>query len=158
MVQCWEGWWIDDCRLQRKWLTPRPSVCKWVFLHSSVGKCKMVPAEERFSQLTSGPLFPGPGSGGGGQGFGPVLPVWEPGVGAGACGQWLMSLLLPDCRLTGEVWFLKSSQLDFAAKLETPCTRDCVPCVRHVYPSNETNRWDHPIVYLSGYTDCSSLD
>lgn len=44
-------------------------------LHQSLGKCKMVPAEERFSQLTSGPLFPGPGSGGGGQGFGPVLPV-----------------------------------------------------------------------------------
>lgn len=92
---------------------------------------QMVPAEERFSQLNSGPLFPGSGSGGGGQGFAPVLPAWEPGVGAGACGQWLMSLLLPDCRLTVEVWFSKSSQLRlFANSLHTPC-------VHHVYPSNK---------------------
>lgn len=97
----------------------------------------MVPAEERFSQLTSGPLFPGPGSRGGSQGFGPVLPVWEHGVGAGACGQWLMSLLLPDCCLTAEVWFSKSGQLSFAAKLQTPYTCDCAPCVHHVYPSNK---------------------
>lgn len=102
-----------------------------------MGKCKIVPAEERFSQMTSGHLFPGPGSGGGGQGFGPVFPVWEYGVGAGACGQWLMSVLLPDCRLTVEVWFWKSSQLDFAAKLQTLCTLECVPCVHHVYPSNK---------------------
>lgn len=40
-----------------------------------VGKWKMVPAEEKFGQLTSGPLFPGSGSGEGGQYFGPVLPV-----------------------------------------------------------------------------------
>lgn len=37
---------------------------------------------QRLSRLTSGPLFPGPGSGREGQCFGPVLPVWELSVGA----------------------------------------------------------------------------
>lgn len=42
----------------------------------------LVPGEQRLTMLPSGPLFPGPGSEGGGQCFGPVLPVWELSVGA----------------------------------------------------------------------------
>lgn len=47
-----------------------------------VPMAKMVPGEQRLNRLTSGPLFPGPGSGGGGQCAGPVLSVWELSVGA----------------------------------------------------------------------------
>lgn len=45
-----------------------------------------MPGEERLNRLTSGPLFPGPGSRGGGQCSGPVLPAWE--LSVGAWGPW----------------------------------------------------------------------
>lgn len=45
-------------------------------------RVRRVPVEERILRLTSGPLFPDPGSGGGGCFSGPVLLAWEHSVGA----------------------------------------------------------------------------
>lgn len=49
-------------------------------------RVRLVPGEGRLSRLTPGPLFPGPGSVGGGQCSGPVLPAWE--LSVGAWGPW----------------------------------------------------------------------
>lgn len=56
--------------------------CLNVHIQCCVPMAKMVPGEQRLNRLTSGPLFPGPGSEGGGQCVGPVLSVWELSVGA----------------------------------------------------------------------------
>lgn len=51
-----------------------------------IPRVKLETGEDRLSSLTSGPLFPGPGSGGGGQCSGPVVPAWE--LSVGAWGPW----------------------------------------------------------------------
>lgn len=90
----------------------------WIHNRYSIFWMKMVPGEQRLNRLTSGPLFPGPGSGRGDQCFGPVLPVWE--LSVGAWGLWSAANISITSRLSTNDYrilvFKLNTLLSFAVK------------------------------------------
>lgn len=84
------------------------SLCQSMFKHRChTPRVRLVPGGERLSRLTSGPLFPGPGSLGRGQCSGPVLPVWE--LSVGALGLWSATNASIASRLSPRVRCLNST-------------------------------------------------
>lgn len=81
--------------------------------------------KKRLSRLTSGPLFPGPGSGGGDQCSGPVLPAWE--LSVGAWGTWSATNVSIASRLSTNDYrslvFKLNTPLAFVVKQTSNCAQ-----------------------------------